>query len=111
MNEPHCCTHMFLHHHEHINCRLFSLSPTYTSCCSECSIEPQMCIDLPLKIVANKYTIMSCLSNHCLKLQYPAVSEIHWFGSFVDLLTLRKSVQYRQPCPLSPADADLLIET
>ena len=42
------------------------------SCCHKSSLELQMCINSQLKIVPNKFTIYSCLSNISLKTTVPS---------------------------------------
>lgn len=50
-----------LSYHRHGHCSLFGV----TACCREYSVEHQMCINTQLKLVPNKYTIYSCLSDVC----------------------------------------------
>lgn len=56
------------------------------SWCRRYSLEHWMCINSRLKIVPNKYTLYSCLSNACQKLQCLAGFVIRlthcWFSSF-----------------------------
>lgn len=60
-------------------CEPHARTHTYTpSCCHEYPQEDQMQIHPLLKIVPNKCSIASCLSDACWKLQWAAVVENYW---------------------------------